>query len=75
MDRNAFVSLWSTEMILFGHHVRTISSKIFVAVHLLGVDLRGVSAGGGEVTAGEFTHLATKGAAGGGEAGVFVAQE
>lgn len=62
-------------MISFLHHIRTISSKIFVAGHLRGVDLRGARAGGGEVTAGEFRDLPGEGAVGGGgEAGAFVAQ-
>lgn len=46
-----------------------------MAVHLLGVDLREASAGGGEVTAGEFRDLPSEDAVGGGEAGVFVAQD
>lgn len=62
-------------MILFGHCVRTISSNVFVAVHLRGVDLRGASVGGGEVTAGEGRDLPSEGAVGRGEAGVFVVQD
>lgn len=47
-----------------------------MAVHLRGVDLREASAGGGEVTAGEFRDLPGEGAVGkGGEAGAFVAQD
>lgn len=62
-------------MILLWHHIRTISSKVFVAVHLRGVDLRGLSAGGGEVTEGEFRDRPSEGAVGTGEAGAFVAQD
>lgn len=46
-----------------------------MAVHLRGVDLRGASEGGGEVTAGEFRDLLSEGAVGGGEEGVFVFQD
>lgn len=64
MDRDTFAFLWSTQMVLFRDHIRTISSKIFVAVHLWGVDLREVSAGGGEVTAGGSRDLPVVGAVG-----------
>lgn len=46
-------------------HIRTISSKIFVAGHFRGVDLRGASAGAGEVSAGEFRDLPSGGAVSG----------
>lgn len=45
-----------------------------MAVHLWGVNLRGVSAGGGEVAAGEFRDLPSEGAVSRGEARVFVVQ-
>lgn len=41
-----------------------------MAVHLWGVNLRGVSAGGGEVAAGEFRDLPSEGAVSRGEARV-----